>query len=139
MLVLRRQIAEALCDLDLAIFLDPKNIESYLVRGSPRIANGQYDLAIADIDRVIRAQPANARAYDTCAAALFGKKDYPAAIESASCAIELAAGKRALLRGGVRRPWQVQFALGKLDEAIGDWHAGHRARPCLRRRPRDAR
>jgi serine/threonine protein kinase/tetratricopeptide (TPR) repeat protein len=85
---------EAISDYTRAIERDEKFVPAYLSRAlaylTKRPATGMdYDLAIADCNKVLEIEPGNWAAFNRRGLAYAGKKDYPRAIEDYNRAINL--------------------------------------------------
>jgi serine/threonine protein kinase/tetratricopeptide (TPR) repeat protein len=85
---------EAIADYTRAIERDEKFVPGYLSRAlaylTKRPATGMdYDLAIADCNKVLEIEPGNWAAFNRRGLAYAGKKDYPRAIEDYNRAINL--------------------------------------------------
>ena len=71
----KRNTAAAMGDYNKALELDGKQTEALFYRGFIRGANGEFDAAIADLDRFIALQPDVANGFFYRGNAYFGKKD----------------------------------------------------------------
>lgn len=100
-----------------AIEADPKNDSAFLHRAYCYYDSGEYDKAIADLNRSIELQPNNSRAYSKRAEALAATAQNAAAVSDVTQAIQRDPKNSSyyLLRAGFYQQ------LGKTREAIDDY------------------
>ena len=80
----------ALADREAAARIEPRGgYEGYRLRAIAYLQRGDYDSAVADIDRWIAVNPDSALAYELRADAYLNKRDAAQAIADASNAIRL--------------------------------------------------
>jgi WD40 repeat protein/serine/threonine protein kinase/tetratricopeptide (TPR) repeat protein len=100
---------------------DPRFASDYLVRGTKRFENRDYDNALSDFTEAIRLAPQNAQAYVSRAKTWDAKGDVDSALEDLAESIRLnpnsteAYAQRAFIR---HRGRQLDAALGDYEELI---------------------
>jgi len=124
--------AKALADSDMAIKLNPKYADAYILRAGVRLASGDRDKAIEDLTAVLDFDPQNpvahanlASAYNARALASFSAGKPDKMIADLSEAIRLDPQRDAYRANRAN----IYLALGKFDLAIADFDLVIKARP----------
>jgi tetratricopeptide (TPR) repeat protein len=102
---------------------DPREVEAYKERADTFAQEGQFDKAIADLNRAARLAPRDPWVFDKRGLAWFCKGEYQKAVDDFTTAIHLRPNLAVsyFYRGNIYR-----HHLGQRDKAIADYQAGCR-------------